>query len=71
MTKVLTRLALLAVLCVLAGNTTLAQLQSGRIVGTILDSQRSGIPGATITVTNVATNQMTMRMAVILRFFRQ
>src|SRR5688500_18256964 len=57
MSKALTRLALLAVLCVLAGNTALAQLQSGRIVGTILDTQRSGIPGATITVTNVATNQ--------------
>jgi hypothetical protein len=57
MTKVLTRLALLAVLCLLAADSVLAQLQSGRIVGTILDTQRSGIPGATVTVTNVATNQ--------------
>ena len=38
MTKILTRLALLAVLCVVAGNTVLAQLQSGRIVGTIYDT---------------------------------
>ena len=56
MTKMLTRVALLAVLCMLGGNTVLAQLQSGRIVGTIFDTQRAGIPGATVTVTNVATN---------------
>ena len=56
MTKMFTRVALLAVLCMLGGNTVLAQLQSGRIVGTIYDSQRAGIPGATVTVTNVATN---------------
>ena len=56
MTKMPTRVALLAALCMLAGNTVLAQLQSGRIVGTIYDSQRAGIPGATVTVTNVATN---------------
>jgi hypothetical protein len=34
----------------------LAQLQSGRIVGTIFDPQKAGIPGATVTVTNLATN---------------
>ena len=56
MTKMLTRVALLAALCMLGGNTVLAQLQSGRIVGTIFDTQRAGIPGATVTVTNVATN---------------
>ena len=33
-----------------------AQLQGARIVGTILDPQHAGIPGATITVTNIATN---------------
>src|SRR5688500_11913431 len=56
MTTVLTRVALLAALCLLAGNAVSAQLQSGRIVGTIFDTQRAGIPGATVTVTNVATN---------------
>ena len=56
MTKMVTRVALLAALCVFGGNTVLAQLQSGRIVGTIYDSQKAGIPGATVTVTNVATN---------------
>ena len=56
MTKMLARVALLAGLCVLCGNTVLAQLQSGRIVGTIYDPQHAGIPGATVTVTNVATN---------------
>ena len=33
-----------------------AQLQGARIVGTIQDPQHAGIPGATVTVTNVATN---------------
>ena len=35
---------------------SLAQLQSGRILGTVFDPQRAGIPGATVTVTNLATN---------------
>jgi hypothetical protein len=34
----------------------LAQLQGARIVGTIHDPQNAGIPGATVTVTNTATN---------------
>src|SRR5918995_681315 len=55
-TKMLARVAVLAVLCALGSATVFAQLQSGRIVGTIFDPQRSGIPGATVTVTNVATN---------------
>src|SRR5687767_12183893 len=56
MTKTVMRVAFLGALCMLAGNTVLAQLQSGRVVGTIYDSQRAGIPGATVTVMNVATN---------------
>jgi hypothetical protein len=48
--------ALLVGLCVLAGTALSAQLQAGRIVGTVFDPQRAGIPGATVTVTNVATN---------------
>ena len=45
MTKMLTRVALLAVLCMVGGNTVLAQLQSGRIVGTIFDTAARGHPG--------------------------
>ena len=33
-----------------------AQLQGARIVGTIYDPQHAGIPGATVAVTNIATN---------------
>ena len=55
--KALARITLVAMLCALSGASVLAQLQSGRIVGTIFDTQRSGIPGATVVVTNVATNQ--------------
>src|SRR5262245_18718984 len=53
----LARLALL-VTCtsVIMATTAFAQLQSGRIVGTVYDPQRAGIPGATVTVANVATN---------------
>jgi hypothetical protein len=54
--RMFARVAVLAVLCVLSGTAALAQLQAGRIVGTIFDSQRAGIPGATVVVTNVATN---------------
>jgi hypothetical protein len=36
--------------------SALAQLQGARIVGTIYDPQHAGIPGATVTVSNVATN---------------
>lgn len=52
----LARVALLAVLCTAGGTTIFAQLQSGRILGTVFDPQRAGIPGATVTVTNRATN---------------
>jgi hypothetical protein len=34
----------------------LAQVQSGRIVGTVFDPQRAAVPGATVTVTDPATN---------------
>ena len=56
MTKLLARVAVLTALCVLTGTSAFAQLQSGRILGTVLDPQRAGIPGATVTVTNLATN---------------
>jgi hypothetical protein len=56
MTKIYARVAVLALLCVLAGTAAFAQLQSGRILGTVFDPQGAGIPGATVTVTNLATN---------------
>src|SRR5262245_63864870 len=34
----------------------LGQVQSARIVGTVYDPQRAAIPGAVVTVTDVATN---------------
>jgi hypothetical protein len=48
--------AVLVALIALAQTTVFAQLQAGRIVGTIFDPQKAGIPGATVTVINVATN---------------
>ena len=56
MSKLLARVAVLAALCVLTATSAFAQLQSGRILGTVLDPQGAGIPGATVTVTNLATN---------------
>ena len=57
MTVVIRRvLVLAAIALVVASASVSAQLQSGRIVGTIFDPQKAGIPGATVTVTNVATN---------------
>lgn len=50
-------LPLLLVVWLWAGGTPLvAQLQSGRILGSVSDAQVAGIPGATVTVTNLATN---------------
>ena len=42
--------------CLLTGATAFAQLQAGRIVGQVFDPQKAVVPGATITVTNPATN---------------
>jgi hypothetical protein len=50
------RLACLLVFSAATAGPAFAQLQGARIVGTIYDPQRAGIPGATVTVTNVATN---------------
>jgi len=47
--------ALLVVFCSL-GETLSAQVQTGRLVGTVLDEQHAAVPGATVTVTNLATN---------------
>jgi hypothetical protein len=54
--RVLAHVALLTALGSVGGTTVFAQLQSGRILGTVYDPQRAGIPGATVIVTNLATN---------------
>jgi hypothetical protein len=56
MTKRLARIAVLTALFTAGGTTVFAQLQTGRILGTVYDPQHAGIPGASVTVTNVATN---------------
>ena len=40
----------------LTGTIAFAQLQAGRIVGQVFDPQHAAVPGATVTVTNSATN---------------
>jgi hypothetical protein len=42
--------------CLLSSATAFAQLQAGRIVGQVFDPQHAAVAGATITVTNPATN---------------
>lgn len=42
--------------CLASGVTALSQVQAGRIVGTIFDTQHASIPGAAVKVTNNATN---------------
>jgi hypothetical protein len=57
MTVAFRRVFVLALFSILIGAATAsAQLQSGRILGTVFDPQKAGIPGATVTVTNLATN---------------
>ncbi len=43
--------------CLLTGAMAFAQLQAGRIVGQVFDPQHAAVPGATVTVTNSATNE--------------
>src|SRR5215208_3847120 len=50
------RLACLVAFTFAGAIPAFAQLQGSRIVGTIYDPQHAGIPGAAVTVTNVATN---------------
>lgn len=54
LTSVLHRAALAAALT--AATAGLASAQTAQITGTVLDSTQAVVPGATITVTNVATN---------------
>jgi len=51
------KVALLCAALAATGLPALAQVQAGRIVGTVYDPQRATVPRATVSVTNVATNQ--------------
>src|SRR5437762_14025434 len=44
------------VIAALSMSSTFGQVQEGRIVGTIYDPQRSVVPGASVTVTDLGTN---------------
>jgi len=54
--RLVARSACLIALWLALASPVRAQLQGARIVGTIYDPQRAGIPNVTVTVTNVATN---------------
>src|SRR6267142_3778373 len=54
--RMVAHVLLITALCAIGGANAFAQLQSGRILGSVYDPQRAGIPGATVTVTNLATN---------------
>jgi Carboxypeptidase regulatory-like domain len=51
------RMAALLLLGLLLTATAWAQVQTGRIVGTVTDAQRGVLPNATVTVTDSTTNQ--------------
>jgi hypothetical protein len=52
----LARVVVLALLWTASSTPVFAQLQAGRILGTVYDPQHAGIPGATVAVVNIATN---------------
>ena len=52
----MTRLYAIAALCVLMGATALAQVDRAIVTGIVRDMGGGVLPGATVTVTNVATN---------------
>jgi len=54
--RLLGGVALLVAFCSLASAPLSAQLQTGRLLGTVLDEQHAAVPGAMVTVTNLATN---------------
>ena len=45
-------------LLLLAASACVAQVQAGRIVGTVTDPNKAVVPNATVAITNTATNQM-------------
>lgn len=52
---------LAAMLCVFLSPSVFAQFENGSIVGTVHDSTGAVVPGATVTVTNVATGVVSTR----------
>ncbi|HYE75870.1 MAG TPA: TonB-dependent receptor [Blastocatellia bacterium] len=50
-------MAVLFLLIIVSTATALAQVQTGRIIGTITDPQKAALPSAVVTVTDLGTNQ--------------
>ncbi|MBC7796668.1 MAG: TonB-dependent receptor [Pyrinomonadaceae bacterium] len=50
-------LAFMSVACLMCGFTASAQIEQARIAGQVLDSNNAVVPNATITITNVGTNE--------------
>src|ERR1700681_3671306 len=46
----------LLVAALVSTSAALAQVQAGRIVGTVFDPQRAAVPGAIVNVTEISTN---------------
>src|SRR5579885_2921441 len=59
MLKRTNRVHRLACIAFLATFPVIAQVQSGRIVGTVTDPNKALVPNASVTVTNIGTNQAT------------
>lgn len=51
------RFSKIAVLLCLASATLLAQVETGRIIGTVTDSSSAAVPGASVTIQNVGTGR--------------
>nr|HEV7954385.1 carboxypeptidase-like regulatory domain-containing protein [Candidatus Acidoferrales bacterium] len=47
----------LAALCLFMGFSAMAQSENGSIIGTVLDPDGKAVIGATVTVTDITTNQ--------------
>src|SRR5690242_8215906 len=57
MSRCLTRTSRLVLPALFAAALAFAQVESGRIVGTVVDPNQAAVPNATVTITNTATNQ--------------
>src|SRR4051794_34118979 len=49
--------AVILTIGIFAASIAFAQVQAGRIVGTVFDPNRTVVPNATVVITNVGTNQ--------------